>query len=102
MSGWSVARTVDCSGRTPGTFTSLQAAIDSLDRLGPNQIVLVTSAPCSENVQIVDRQHLTIIATSPSGGVFLNSQVGASGDVMAISGSTGIALTLLGIAGYRN
>ena len=91
--------TVDCSGGTPGAYTSLQAAIDSLDRVGPHQIALVTTAPCNENVRIVDRQRLKIIATSPSGGVYITSPVGAADDSMTISGSTGITLFLLGFRG---
>ena len=87
--------TVDCSGGTPGAFTRLQAAIDSLDLLGPHRITVV-GAPCIENVQIVDRQRLTIIAPQ---GNFITSQLGPNGDVMTISGSTGITLILLGFTG---
>jgi hypothetical protein len=94
-STWAANVVVDCSGVTPGAFTSLQAAIDSLDQAGPNQITVVTN-PCLENVQIVDRQRLTIIAPN---GNFFTSQVGPDGDVMTISGSTGITLTLLGFTG---
>jgi hypothetical protein len=81
--------TVDCSGQTPGAFTSLQAAIDSLDLVGPHTIT-VSSQPCTENVTITDRQRLTIIAPQ---GVWIN---GGSGPSMLISGSTGIQLVLLG------
>jgi hypothetical protein len=99
VSGWAANRKVDCGGGTAGAFSSLQAAIDSLDQVGPHQIAVVTTTPCSENVQIMDRQRLTIIATSLGGGTFLTSKAGASGDVMTISGSTGITLTLLGFTG---
>lgn len=92
---WTANRTVDCSGGTAGAFSSLQAAIDSLNRVGPHQITVTTHAPCNENVQIVDRQRLTIIAP----GTFIISQAGVSGDVMTISGSSGINLTLLGFTG---
>jgi hypothetical protein len=47
-------------------------------------------------VRIVDRQRLTIIAPN---GQFFTSPVGAADDVMTISGSTGITLTLLGFRG---
>lgn len=96
LSGRAANVTVDCSGGTPGAFTSLQAAIDSLDVTGPHQITVVGSGTCNENVRIVDRQRLTIIAPN---GQFITSPVGAAGDVMTISGSTGITLTLLGFRG---
>lgn len=95
-SGWAANVTVDCSGGTPGAFTSLQAAIDSLDLTGPHQITVVGSGTCNENVRIVDRQRLTIIAPS---GQFITSPVGAARNVMRISGSTGITLILLGFRG---
>jgi parallel beta-helix repeat protein len=88
--------TVDCSGGTPGAFTSWQAAIDSLDLVGPHQIT-VAPHPCQDNVQIVNRQRLTIIA--PNGNGFIDSAVGAAGDAMTISGSTGITLILPGFRG---
>lgn len=81
--------TVDCSGQTPGAFTSLQAAIDSLDLIGPHTIT-VASQPCTENVRITGRQRLTISAPN---GAFIN---GARGTPMTVSGSTGIQLILLG------
>jgi parallel beta helix pectate lyase-like protein len=96
LSGRAANVTVDCSGGTPGAFTSLQAAINSLDLTGPHQITVVGNGTCNENVHIVNRQRLTIIAPN---GQFITSPVGAAGDVMTISGSTGIALTLLGFRG---
>ena len=84
---------MDCSGLTPGAFTSLQAAIDSLDRAGPHQITASSSGCCRENVRIMDRHRLTIVAPT---GQFVESAVGASGDVMTISGSTGISLMMIG------
>jgi hypothetical protein len=44
--GWAANRTVDCGGTTAGAFTSLQGAIDSLDRVGPHQISVVTTTSC--------------------------------------------------------
>jgi len=89
--------TVDCSGGTPGAFTSLQAAIDSLDLVGPHQITMPQHQHCHENVHIVNRQRLTIIA--PNGDAWIDSAVGASGDAMTISGSTGITFILTGFSG---
>jgi parallel beta helix pectate lyase-like protein len=97
LSGWATNVTVDCSGGTPGAFTSLQAAIDFLDLIGPHQITVIGGGSCNENVRIVDRQRLTINA-APA-GQFITSPVGAAGDVMTISGSTGITLIQLGFHG---
>jgi hypothetical protein len=96
LSAWAANRTVDCSGGTPGAFTSLQKAIDSLNLLGPHQITVLTATPCVENVQLVNRQRLTI--TAPQGNL-ITSAAGNSGDVMTISSSTGIIFTSLGFAG---
>lgn len=90
---------VDCTGATPGAFTSLQDAIDSLDLLGPHEIDVV-GGPCSENIVIRDRQRLTISA-APN-GVFINSAALADDNVMTIAGSTGIKLVQLGFAGGAN
>jgi Periplasmic copper-binding protein (NosD) len=97
LSGWAANVTVDCSGGTPGAFTSLQAAINSLDLTGPHQITVIGGGPCNENVLIVDRQRLTITAAPV--GKFFTSPVGAADDVMTISGSTGITLIQLGFRG---
>ena len=93
---WAANRTVDCSGGTPGAFASLQTAIDSLNLVGPHQITVLTATPCVENVQLVNRQRLTI--TAPQGNL-ITSQAGNAGDVMTISGSTGITLISLGFTG---
>jgi parallel beta helix pectate lyase-like protein len=91
--------TVDCTGATPGALTSLQAAIDSLGLVGPNQIDVV-GGPCTENILIQDRQRLTITA-SPI-GVFILSAVGPDDNVMRILGSTGITLIQLGFSNGAN
>jgi hypothetical protein len=56
--------TVDCSGATPGAFTSITAALASLPAAGPNSIS-VTGA-CHENVVMVGRTDLTIFG-NPTG-----------------------------------
>lgn len=96
VSAWAANRTVDCSGGTPGAFTSLQKAIDSLNLIGPHQITVLTPTPCVENLQIVNRQRLTIVA--PQGNL-ITSQVGTAGDVITISGSTAITLSSIGFTG---
>src|SRR5947208_4700223 len=50
--------TVDCSGATPGAFTTITAALASLPAAGPNSIS-VTGA-CVETVFIIGRTDLTI------------------------------------------
>jgi hypothetical protein len=81
--------TVDCSGATPGAFTSLQAAINSLDVTGPHTIT-VAPGPCTENVSIMNRQRITI-ASSGAGATF----DGSGRDVFSIAGSTSISLSLI-------
>ena len=53
---------VDCSGQTPGAFTSLQAAINSLDVVGPHSISV--TGTCTENVSIFDHQRIIIFTNS--------------------------------------
>ena len=52
--------TVDCSGQTPGVFTSLQAAIDSLDVTGPHTINV--SGTCTENIHIFNHDRVDIFS----------------------------------------
>src|SRR5262249_18780668 len=49
---------VDCSGATPGAFTSINAALASLPAAGPNSISVVGT--CHENVVVFGRTDLTI------------------------------------------
>ncbi len=84
---------VDCTGTISGVGTSLQAAIDSLDLVGPHTIYLL-GGPCVENISIIDRQRLTI--TAEGIGVFIDSAAGQGAPAMYISGSTGIRLVQIG------
>src|SRR5262249_3279355 len=52
--------TVDCSGTTPGAFTTITAALASLPLAGPNSITVTSN--CTENVNVVGRTQLTIAA----------------------------------------
>jgi hypothetical protein len=84
--------TVDCSGTTPGAFTSITAALNALDLEGPNNITV--TGTCTENVSIDRRQRLiiqaapgqtpTINAADPSGIVLQTfaSHVGLFGLVL--------------------
>jgi len=49
---------VDCSGATPGAFTSITAALATLPNAGPNSISV--KGTCSENVSIINRTDLDI------------------------------------------
>ena len=49
---------VDCTGATPGAFTSINAALASLPAAGPNSISVVGT--CHENVVFIGRSDLTI------------------------------------------
>jgi len=49
---------VDCSGATPGAFTSIHAALASLPAAGPNSISV--TGTCHENVVIFGRTDLSI------------------------------------------
>jgi hypothetical protein len=49
---------VDCSGGTPGAFTSITAALATLPNAGPNSISV--KGTCSENVSIINRTDLEI------------------------------------------
>ena len=50
---------VDCSGATPGAFTSITAALATLPNAGPNSITV--KGTCSENVAIINRTDLEIV-----------------------------------------
>jgi len=54
--------TVDCSGATAGAFTKIQDALNSFPKAGPNNINVLPSN-CSERLQIVGFNDLTIFAT---------------------------------------
>lgn len=49
---------VDCSGGTPGAFTTITAALATLPNAGPNSISV--KGTCSENVSIINRTDLDI------------------------------------------
>ena len=83
---------VDCTGSTPSAYTTLQAAIDSLDLIGPHTVHVI-QGPCVENVWIIDHQRLTIQGE----GSMMTLDGASSGPVLGISGSTGIHLLSLAI-----
>ena len=58
---------VDCSGATPGAFTTITAALASLPAAGPNSITVTGN--CTENLNIISRTQLTISAVPGSANV---------------------------------
>ena len=92
--------TVDCSGATPGAFTTITAALASLPAAGPNSIAV--SGTCTENVVIVGRTDLgifgnpsaTILPLNPNGrvlSIFDSLRVGVSNNI-TFNGGNGISV----------
>ncbi len=52
--------TADCTGSTPGAFTSISDALNSLPLAGPNSVFVIGT--CHENVTISGRSSLVIFA----------------------------------------
>ena len=77
---------VDCSGATPGAFTSITAALASLPAAGPNSISVVGT--CHENVVFVGRSDLTIFG-NPTATVVPGN---ANGHLLAINSSTRVGI----------
>src|ERR1051326_1091238 len=91
---------VDCTGATPGAFTTITAALASLPATGPNGIAV--SGTCTENVVIVGRTDLaifgnpsaTIQAANPNGrvlSIFNSQRVGVSNNI-TLDGGRGLAI----------
>jgi len=97
VAAYGAGAVVDCSGATPGAFTSINAALASLPAQGPNSIT-VTGA-CHESVVIVGRTQLnisgnptaTITPSNPNGRglvIFASQQVGIQN--LIIEGGRGV------------
>src|SRR5215467_7263930 len=86
---------VDCSGATPGAFTSITAALASLPAAGPNSISVVGT--CHENVVFIGRSDL-IIFGNPTATVVPGN---ANGHLLAINSSTRIGIQNLTFDGGR-
>lgn len=84
--------TVDCTGG-PADFASVTGALNALDHQGPHRIILLPG-PCTERIQIVDRERLTIDA-SPHGTTLVSPESG-EGIVIYIANSRGIVLRQVG------
>ena len=83
--------TVDCSGATPGAFTSINTAVGTLDAVGPNTVFV--SGTCVENVVISSHDRVTLQG-SPSATI-----QAASGTVLRVDRSEGVVLRGLTITG---
>lgn len=86
---------VDCSGGTPGAFTSINAALASLPAAGPNSVSVVGT--CHENVVFVGRSDLTIFG-NPTATVVPGN---ANGHLLAINSSTRIGIQNITFDGGR-
>ena len=78
--------TVDCSGATPGAFTTIQAALNSFPKAGPN-IISVVPSTCSEHLRINGFNDLQIFANP--GTVTVIGDV-PTGRVMNITNSVNV------------
>lgn len=63
--GFAAGAVVDCSGATPGAFTSISAALATLSPTGPNSITVLPGT-CTDNVLIRGFSGLVIQAASTS------------------------------------
>jgi hypothetical protein len=83
--------TVDCTGATPGAFTSINTAIGTLDTIGPHTVSV--SGTCIENVLISSHDRVTLQG-SPTATI-----QAPGGVVLRIDRSEGIVVRALTITG---
>ncbi len=86
---------VDCSGATPGAFTTINAALASLPAAGPNTVSVVGT--CQENVVFFGRTDLTIFG-NPTATVQPGN---ANGHLLAINNSQRINIQGITFNGGR-
>src|ERR1051326_1147503 len=86
---------VDCSGATPGAFTSITAALASLAASGPNAISV--TGTCHENVVMFGRTDLTIFG-NPTATVVPGN---ANGHLLAIAASQRVGIQNITFDGGR-
>ena len=87
--------TVDCSGATPGAFTTITAALASLPAAGPNSISV--TGTCHENVVMSGRTDLTIFG-NPTATVVPGN---ANGHLLAIDASQSVGIQNITFDGGR-
>jgi len=86
---------VDCSGATPGAFTTITAALASLPAAGPNSISV--TGTCHENVVMFGRTDL-IIFGNPTATVVPGN---ANGHLLAIAASQRVGIQNVTFDGGR-
>jgi hypothetical protein len=86
---------VDCTGATPGAFTTITAALASLPTAGPNSISV--TGTCHENVVMFGRTDLTIFG-NPSATVVPGN---ANGHLLSINASQRVGIQNLTFDGGR-
>jgi hypothetical protein len=86
---------VDCSGATPGAFTSIHDALASLPAAGPNFITV--TGTCHENVVMAGRTDLNI-SGNPSATVVPGN---ANGHLLAIDASQRVGIQNITFDGGR-
>jgi hypothetical protein len=86
---------VDCSGATPGAFTTITAALASLPDAGPNSISV--TGTCHENVVMFGRTDLTIFG-NPTATVVPGN---ANGHLLSINASQRVGIQNLTFDGGR-
>ena len=85
-SAFAASAVVDCSGATPGAFTSIHDALASLPAAGPNSISV--TGTCHENVVMAGRTDLNI-SGNPSATVVPGN---ANGHLLAIDASQRVGI----------
>lgn len=96
-SGASAANvTVICPGGGPGAYSSINAALSTLDPIGPHTITV--SGTCNENVALTQRDRLTIQAVAGQYATIENAAA-PSATTLYIAGSHSIFLDHLIIGG---
>lgn len=95
VAAYGAGAVVDCSGATPGAFTTITAALASLPAAGPNSISVVGT--CHENVVFIGRSDLTIFG-NPTATVVPGN---ANGHLLAINSSVRIGIRNLTFDGGR-
>ena len=86
---------VDCTGATPGAFTTITAALASLPASGPNSISV--TGICHENVVMFGRTDLTIFG-NPTAAVVPGN---ANGHLLSINASQRVGIQNLVFDGGR-
>jgi hypothetical protein len=96
MSASATDVSVDCSGSNPQVFPSINAALNTLDLVGPNTITV--SGTCHENVAVTQRDRLTIQAMPGRYATIENAATPPS-TTLYVAGSHNIVLDSLIIQG---